>query len=130
MNAAALSKPERLSGPGLRAFFRIAGAWHLTVAEQQNALGGVSKQTIYNWKQCPGEARLSVDQLDRISYIFGIYRALDILCTRPERADTWIRRENSASPFGGRPAAKLLLSGRMEDLIRVRRYLDGVRGAW
>jgi uncharacterized protein (DUF2384 family) len=130
METTVVSASERFSGPGLRAFFRIAEAWHLTIAEQQNLLGGVAKQTIYNWKARPQDARLTGDQIDRISYVLGIYKALNVLFTRSEQADTWMRRENSASPFGGRPAADLLLSGRMEDLIRVRRYLDGVRGAW
>jgi Protein of unknown function (DUF2384) len=121
---------ERLSGPGLRAFFRIAEAWRLTIAEQQSLLGGVAKQTIYNWRARPQDARLTADQLDRVSYVLGIYKALHILFTRAEQADTWIRRDNSAMPFGGHPASDLILSGRMEDLIRVRRYLDGARGAW
>ena len=121
---------QRLAAPGLRAFFRIAQAWGLTLAEQQSLMGGVAKQTIYNWKARPHEARLSGDQLDRISYVLGIYKALNVLFTRSEQADTWMRRNNSAAPFGGRPAEDLMLSGRMEDLIRVRRYLEGARGAW
>ena len=119
-----------LSGPGLRAFFRIAEAWRLTIAEQQKLLGGVAKQTIYNWKARPHDARLTGDQLDRISYVLGIYRALNILFTRSEQADTWMRRDNPAPPFRGHPAADLMFSGRMEDLIRVRRYLDCARGTW
>jgi len=130
MNAETVRTSERLSGPGLHAFFRIAEAWNLSIAEQQSLLGGVAKQTIYNWKARPREARLTGDQLHRISYVLGIYKALNILFTRSEQADTWLRRDNSAPPFGGRPAADLMFSGRMEDLIRVRRYLDGARGAW
>ena len=130
METTGATTAERLSGPGLRTFFRIAEAWRLTIAEQQKLLGGVAKQTVYNWKARPQEARLTSDQLDRISYVLGIYKALNILFTRPEQADTWLRRENSAPPFGGRPAADLVFSGRMEDLMRVRRYLDGVRSVW
>jgi uncharacterized protein (DUF2384 family) len=119
-----------LSGPAVRAFGKIAVAWQMDVAEQRAALGGVSRQTIYNWREHPERARLSDDQLDRISYLLGVYKALHILFTRPEQADSWIRRPNSSVPFGDRPAADLLFSGRMLDLIRVRRYLDGARGAW
>lgn len=120
----------RLSAAGIKSFFRIADAWRLSVSEQRAALGNVSRQTLYNWKEHPESARLSDDLLDRISYILGIYKALHILFTRPEQADSWIRRPNEAIPFGGRPAADILFSGRMEDLIRIRRYLDGQRGAW
>jgi hypothetical protein len=115
----ALATPSRdLSAPAVRAFVKIATIWQMDLAEQRAALGGVSRQTIYNWREHPERARLSDDQLDRI------------LFTRPEQADSWIRRANSSVPFGGRPAADLLFSGRMLDLIRVRRHLDGARGAW
>jgi hypothetical protein len=102
----------------------------MDLREQRAALGNVSKQTIYNWREHPERARLNGDQLDRVSYLLGIYKALHILFTRPEQADSWIRRPNTALPFGGRPAADLMFSGRIEDLIRVRRYMDGARGAW
>jgi hypothetical protein len=121
---------ERLSAAGLRGFFRIADAWSLSVSEQRAALGNIARQTLYNWRGHPEAARLSDDQLDRISYILGVYKALHILFTRPEQADSWIRRANDALPFGGKPAAQILFSGRMEDMMRVRRYLDGQRGAW
>src|SRR5271154_3273571 len=101
----------RLSPAGLRSFFRLAHAWHLSVAEQRAALGNIAKQTLYNWREHPENARLSDDQLDRISYFLGIYKALHVLFTRPEQADSWIRRENAATPFGGKPAAQLLFSG-------------------
>lgn len=125
--AAEASASERVAA---KVFFKIADAWQMDVAEQRDALGGVSKQTIYNWRAHPERTRFSGDQLDRISYMLGIYKALHLLFTRPEQADSWIRRPNAAPPFGGKSAAELLFSGRMEDLIRVRRYLDGVRGAW
>lgn len=130
MRLSVATAPQELSAPAIRAFALIAAAWEMNTAEQRAALGGVSKQTIYNWREDPERARLSDDQLDRISYLLGIYKALHILFTRPEQADSWIRRPNSAVPFGGRPAAELMFSGRMLDLIRVRRYLDSARGAW
>lgn len=122
--------PARQSEVAAKTFVRLATAWKLTVAEQCAALGNVSKQTIYNWRRHPQRARLGDDQFDRISYLLGIYKALHILFTRPEQADSWIRRRNDAVPFGGKPAAALMFSGRMSELIAVRRYLDGVRGAW
>jgi hypothetical protein len=117
------SDSQRLSPAGLRSFFRLAAAWKLSPSEQRAALGNIAKHH-------PESARLNDDQLDRISYLLGIYKALHILFTRAEQADSWIRRPNEATPFGGKPAAALLFSGRMEDLMRVRRFLDGERGAW
>lgn len=130
MPSGALAKTNRLSAVAVKTFGNIARAWGLDVREQRAALGNVSKQTLYNWRDRPERARLSDDQLDRVSYLLGIYKALHVLFTRPEQADSWIRRPNAAMPFGGKPAADLMFSGRIEDLIRVRRYLDAARGAW
>lgn len=127
---AAVATPPDVAATGLRTFFRIAEAWRLSLAEQRAALGNVVKQTLYNWREHPEAARLSDDQLDRLSYVLGIYKALHIIFTRPEQADSWIRRPNDAPPFGGKPAAATLFSGKMEDMARVRRYLDGARSPW
>jgi uncharacterized protein (DUF2384 family) len=130
MPALQTSQATSLSQVAVRTFVGLVRAWGLDLREQRAALGNVSKQTVYNWRREPERARLTDDQLDRISYLIGIYKALHVLFTRPEQADSWIRRPNAALPFGGKPAAELLFSGRLEDLIRVRRYLDGARGAW
>jgi len=121
---------NRLSAPGLRSFFRVADAWNLNIAEQRAILGNVAKATIYNWRDRPETARLNDDQLDRISYILGIYKSLHVFFNRTEQADTWIRRPNEAPPFGGKSAAEILRSGKMEDLMRVRHYLDAAQNAW
>ncbi|MGA8097629.1 MAG: MbcA/ParS/Xre antitoxin family protein [Candidatus Cybelea sp.] len=130
MRTAEATEATALSGAAVRAFENLARAWGMDLREQRAALGNISKQTIYNWRERPERARLNGDQLDRVSYLLGIYKALHILFTRPEQADSWIRRPNAALPFGGKPAADLMFSGRIEDLIRVRRYVDGARGVW
>jgi len=126
----AAAVPSDVAAAGLRTFFRIADAWRMSLAEQRAALGNVAKQTLYNWREHPDASRLSDDQLDRLSYVLGIYKALHIIFTRPEQADSWIRRPNEAPPFGGKPAAATMFSGKMEDLMRVRRYVDGARSPW
>ncbi|MFZ0030506.1 MAG: MbcA/ParS/Xre antitoxin family protein [Candidatus Cybelea sp.] len=130
MRTGETTEATALSAAAVRAFGNIAHAWGMDLREQRAALGNISKQSIYNWREHPERARLNGDQLDRVSYYLGIYKALHILFTRPEQADSWIRRPNAALPFGGRPAADLMFSGRIEDLIRVRRYVDGARGVW
>ena len=46
----------------------------------------------------------------------------------PTAADAWVRKPNTAAPFGGRSALAHMLGGNVADLYVVRRYLDGVRG--
>jgi len=76
----------------------------------------------------PHAARLSRDTLERISHLVGIFKALGILLPRHEAADAWMKRANDASLFKGQSALEYVLSGTLEDLIAVRRYLDAQRG--
>ena len=112
---------------GLRAFSRIADLWHLSIAEQLTLLGLSSRSTYFKWRKEP-QVRLSRDTLERISYILGIYKALQLLLPDTRAADEWIRRPNEAAVFGGRSALDRMLSGNVADLYIVRQYLDAQRG--
>jgi hypothetical protein len=118
---------EQLAAAGLRSFFRIAELWRLSVDEQITLLGGPSRSTYFKWKK-DGATALSPDVLERISYVLGIYKALQILVPDEAAADAWVRAPNDAVPFGGRSALARMLSGRVADLYEVRRYLDAQRG--
>jgi uncharacterized protein (DUF2384 family) len=121
----AVSKDVSL--PALRTAFRIFDAWGLANKEQIKLLGDPPRSTFYRWKQ--GEnVTLSQDTLERLSYIFGIYSALQVLLPKPEAADEWIKKPNTAPLFGGRSALERMLSGQVADLYLVRHYLDAQRG--
>jgi hypothetical protein len=112
---------------GLRAFVRIADLWHLSIAEQLTLLGLSSRSTYFKWRKEP-QVRLPRDTLERISYILGVYKALQLLLPDTRAADEWIRRPNEAAVFGGRSALDRMLSGNVADLYIVRQYLDAQRG--
>ena len=118
-----------LSGPALRTFFRIADLWGLSVEEQMTLLGLTARSTFFKWKKDPNTV-LPKDTLERISYILGVYKALQILLPNDQAADEWVRRPNAASLFGGRSALDRMLSGQVADLFVVRQYLDAQRGGW
>ncbi len=120
---------DALSEPALRTFFRITELWRLSAGEQMTLLGAPPRSTYYKWRE-GGAGRLPRDVIERISYVFGIYKALQILFPDPERADRWIRRPNDAPPFGGSSALDRMLSGHVADLFVVRQYLDAQRGGW
>ena len=118
---------SELGGPALRSFFRLAEAWQLRVAEQRKLLGDPKESTFYKWKReqdgAPGR-----DVIERISYLLGIFKALQILFPDPAQADAWLRRPNQAALFGGHSALERMLSGNVADLFVVRQYLDAQRG--
>ena len=120
-----LGSPEA-AGAALRTFFRLADAWGLSVHEQ-TVLLGVARTTLYQWKQ--GKvAPLDRHLLERLSHLFGIYSALQILFPATRRADEWVKKPNTAPLFGGRSALDRMLGGQVADLFVVRQYLDAQRG--
>ena len=119
---------QRLSGPGIRAFFNIAKEWSLSVEEQMALLGLGSRSTLFAWKRAQ-DARLDRDQLERVSHVLGIYKALRILFPSETSARAWVKKPNDAPLFEGRPALERMSQGIL-GLFTVRAYLDAQRGGW
>ncbi|MFT4057703.1 MAG: DUF2384 domain-containing protein [Novosphingobium sp.] len=120
-------EPSRrdLTGPALRTFFRIADAWGLKEGEQMRLLGLDSRSTFQSWKR-GAVAAIPKDALERISYVLGIYKGLQILL--PRTADDWVRKPNAAPIFNGGSALDRMASGNVADLYVVRQYVDAQRG--
>ena len=116
-----------LTAPALRSFFRLAEHWDLRVAEQRKLLGDPPESTFYKWKR-EQDGSLGRDTLERISYLLGIWKDLQILFPDPAQADAWLRKPNAATLFGGHSALERMLSGNVADLFVVRQYLDAQRG--
>lgn len=118
---------DALGGPALRAFFQLAEHWKLRIADQRKLLGDPPESTFYKWKRqrdgVPGR-----DAIERISYLLGIWKSLQILFPDPAQADAWLHKPNQAPLFGGHSALERMLSGNVADLYVVRQYLDAQRG--
>ena len=114
-----------LTGPALRTFFRIADAWGLKEAEQMRILGLDSRSTFQSWKR-GAVAAIPKDALERISYVMGIYKGLNVLL--PKSANDWVRKPNKSPVFAGRSALERMASGNVADLFVVRQYIDAQRG--
>jgi hypothetical protein len=108
-----------------RAFFRVMDVWGVSDGQARVLLGSPSRSTFYTYKRGAG-GDLSHDALERVSYVLGIYKDLQLLFPNPAQADAWMAKPNRQ--FGGRSALEHALGGRVVDLADVRRYLDAVRG--
>lgn len=123
-------EPARVSEVALRTFERIIAAWDLKQTEAMTLLGyeSTTRSTYFKWKRNPASVKLSKEKLERLSYIFGIYKALQVLLPNAASADVWIKKPNTAPLFNGETALSRMLSGHVADLYVVRRYLDAQRG--
>src|ERR1700751_5105981 len=91
--------PKTASGPAMKAFMRIADRWKLDVDKQLTLLGAPARSTFFRWKKGQ-DVNLSMDTLERISYMLGIFKALHILLPDEDAADAWINKPNTAPLFG------------------------------
>ena len=123
-----LQRGPIVSGSLLPAIFAIFSRWGLTGAQQMTLLGISNEKSLYNWKKQPEKARLTIDLLERASYILGIYKSLQILLPDPELADKWLLTPNDNPLFNGNAPMNRLLAGQVVDLAVVRQFLDAQRG--
>lgn len=117
---------ERLSPSALRAFFNIMEHWSVRDEDARLLLGGVSNGPYYQWKKDP-ERTLDADTLTRISYLIGIFKALNIAYGE-KLADEWIKLPNMNRIFNGQTPLAFLLAGGLPAFQVVRRLLDARRG--
>jgi hypothetical protein len=124
-----LSKKEnrtRLSSSAIRGLLRIAAHWKLRDEDTRALLGGMSSGSFYALKNRASKS-LDEDQLTRISFLIGIYKALNILYSQ-KLADGWMTLPNTNAMFGGDSPLEYVKRGGIPALLRVRQLLDARRG--
>jgi hypothetical protein len=90
-------------------------------------LGGISNGPFYEMKKNPEGRVLDVDRMYRVSYLLGIFKALNILHGK-ELADEWIQLRNCNAMFAGKTPLEYMIAGGLPAMQNVRRLLDGRRG--
>ena len=117
---------REVSGPALRAFFKIARAWQIRVIDERALLGWPPSSTFHKYKS--GDCgTLAYDTLTRLSLVLGIYKSLHVLYPNARLADAWPRMPNTHRLFGTRAPIDLMTEGEIEALFQIRRLLDGRR---
>jgi len=117
---------ERLSPAAIRTFFNIMTRWSVRDEDARMLLGGMSNGPFYELKKKPDRV-LDTDRLTRISYLIGIFKALNILYS-DKLADRWVQLPNSNPVFGGQMPLAYMKRGGLPAMQTVRRLLDARRG--
>lgn len=116
----------RLSASALKAFFNVATAWRVRDEDAMALLGGMASSSYYALKKSSRRA-LDADVMLRISYLVGIFKALNILHSK-NLADRWITLPNGNPIFVGATPLQYMLRGGIPAMQVVRRLLDARRG--
>ena len=117
---------ERLSPSAIKAFFNIMAKWKVRDEDARLLLGGVSNGPFYEMKRDPDKV-LDADRLTRVSYLVGIFKALNILYSE-KLADAWVQLPNANRIFGGQSPVAYMIRGGIGAMEVVRRLLDARRG--
>lgn len=123
-----LSRPEtreRLSQSAVDGFFAIMDKWQIPIERAGELLGGIPRSTVYKLRTAAGTLRQ--DELTRISYIVGIYKALHILLP-DDLADRWITQPNDNLLFRGQAPVDYMVREGIPGLQQIRSLLDAERG--
>lgn len=122
----AKAERERLSPSAIRALFNVMRHWRVRDEDVRALLGGMSNGPFYDMKKNPDRV-LDTDRLLRISYLIGIFKALNILYSE-KLADAWIQLPNNNRIFDGRTPLAYMMKGGLPAIQTVRRLLDARRG--
>jgi hypothetical protein len=126
IDLSAKAERARLSPSAIKAFVNIMEKWGVRDEDARALLGGISNGHYYEMKKKP-ERVLGTDTLARISYLIGIFKALNILYSEP-LADAWVQRHNTNRIFGGETPLTYMMKGGLVAMQVVRRLLDARRG--
>lgn len=118
---------KRLSPSAIKVFFTILDKWEVGEKIGRDLLGGISRGQFYNLRQQGVKKSLDQDKLQRISYLVGIFKALNILYSE-KLADAWVSLPNKNRLFRGTTPIQHMAAGGIPSMMTVRRLLDARRG--
>ncbi|WP_428565473.1 MAG: MbcA/ParS/Xre antitoxin family protein [Solidesulfovibrio sp. DCME] len=118
---------DRLSPSAVKGFLNIMAKWSVRDADAMGLLGGVSNGRFYAMKKAPDAAGLDQDELQRVSFLVGIFKTLNIIFGE-DLADAWVQLPNQNRIFGGATPLTYMIRGGLPAFQTVRRLLDARRG--
>ena len=119
--------PAVVNRVAIRATSRLLAAWGIKDHLAARLAGVGSTRTWQRMKHEDWAGDLSQDQLTRMSALVGLYQGLHIYFGE-DLADDWVSLENNGPLFGGASPLDLMMESGIPAIIRVRDYVDALRG--
>ena len=121
-----IREPAQINAVALKAYARVVDAWGLNL----NEAAGLADMTVSTWKRAkkPDFAgELTKDQLLRLSAVIGIYKSLELYFNEPISRN-WAKLPNRGPEFDGARPVDAMIAGGLPKILRVRGYVDALRG--
>lgn len=116
-----------LDSVALKAIARVMAMWRIKDEDAARLAGAGSTRT---WQRMKNEGRtvpLSQDERTRLSALVGLYQGLHVYFGA-ELANDWVALENDGPLFGGKSPLEFMVAEGIPGIIRVRDYVDALRG--
>jgi hypothetical protein len=110
----------------LKAFKRIVEEWNLK-GQEAAALADMSETTWKRVKSGRFSGELTHDQLLRLSALIGLYKSLELYLDPPLSRE-WVKLPNNGPEFDGAVPLDVMVEGGLPKILRVRGYVDALRG--
>lgn len=119
--------PKVVARVAIKATSRLLGAWGVNDDLAARLAGVGSTRTWQRMKHENWGGDLSQDQLTRMSALVGLYQGLHVYFGN-DLADNWVALANDGPLFRGNSPLELMLEDGIPAIIRVRDYVDALRG--
>ena len=127
MSVVAVKNNPMLEAVAWKSLKNLLEKFNFNEHEGQILMGNMPRSSYYKGLQ-DHKMRLTRDQMERISYLLGIYKSLRILFVDSAQAMSWIDRPNDLPPFNDMTPREFMLEGSFLRLAQVRQFLDFWRG--
>jgi hypothetical protein len=117
------AEQERLSPAAIELFVNITKIWSLKDAQALGLLGIVTVSTLPEWKTGMEGRALDEDALMRISFLIGIFKALNLYHGQ-DLADRWVTLPNQNPLFAGKAPVDYMIQHGCSGMKQVGRLLD------
>ncbi|MEN8723834.1 MAG: MbcA/ParS/Xre antitoxin family protein [Alphaproteobacteria bacterium] len=126
MEARTVTTDVDVAAVGFKAYGRITDYWGLA-NDQAAELIDTAPRTYARGKAGGALKSITKDQTLRLSAIVGIYKALGLLFD-DALASAWVSRPNTGPLFHGARPIDVMIDGGLPKILKVRNYLDALRG--
>lgn len=112
---------QNVAGPAFAAFIQVSRLWALDIAQQEKLLQRGLLES--DAKTVPSSPALSLDSVERISYVLRVFRLLQEL-SPGEAGAVWLRSPRTEAIFAGRSPLDVMALKDSRGLHQVARFLE------